>query len=119
MARQDHAVDLVCTDLAVPLGIQPAHEVDAEVRLDAYLKGMFLSVDLDLPQLGQKRAVGGLDCEGRPELHVPGHSGPALESTERSPDRLEHDTFGDLHQPLLFDLHDLPVKIPFDGVNLL
>jgi hypothetical protein len=48
-----------------------------------------------------------------------GHSGPALESAEHRHDCLEHNALGDLYQPLLLDLHNLPVKIPFNGVNLL
>ncbi|MFN9942865.1 MAG: hypothetical protein ACK56I_25700, partial [bacterium] len=99
------------------MGVQPAHEVDAEVHLDSHLERMLLSADLDLSQLGGNPAVGRLDGEGCPELHVSRHSGSALESAVRRRNCLEHDTLGDLHQPLLLDLHDLSVKIPLDGVD--
>ncbi|MFN9909063.1 MAG: hypothetical protein ACK56F_23560, partial [bacterium] len=64
MVRQHHAVDFIRADFAVPLGVQSAHEVDAEICLYAHLKGMFLAADLDLSQLGGDPAVGRLYGEG-------------------------------------------------------
>ncbi len=86
---------------------------------DVHLEWVLLSVELEAPRLGRLSAICRLDGDWVVKLRVPLGSRVTLPAAMRCLDRLRCCAPGDLHQPLLLDLHDFSVELSLDSVHLL